>query len=155
MKKKEMVSKIENLVKNVENLYKLNDKLVRDMEEAQDKLNYILNADKSCRLHLESEFSYKTNKYHTYLYADYFNHNIFRKINNAQVSRLNCLDDLDSIVLKDLEKEILKEFTVKENKKYISIYYKTERICYIITKENCQVSTVPLDVAKYLLLKEN
>ena len=62
MKKKEMLSKIENLVKNVENLYKLNDKLVRDLEEARDKLNYLLNSDKSCKLHLESEYSFKTNK---------------------------------------------------------------------------------------------
>ena len=105
MKKKEMLSKIENLVKNVENLYKLNDKLVRDLEEAQDKLNYLLNSDKSCKLHLESEYSFKTNKYHTYIYADYFDYNTFKEINNVQVSNLCNLDDLDSTVLKDLEKD--------------------------------------------------
>ena len=109
-----------------------------------------------CGLYLlESEFSFKTNKYHTYIYADYFDYNTFREINNVQVSNLCHLDGLDSTVLKDLEKEILKEFSVKENKKYVSIYYKTEHICYIITKENCQVSAVTLDVANCLLSKEN
>lgn len=162
MKKKEMLSKIEQLESkieqledDIENLYKLNNKLIRDMEKAQDELNYLLNPDKSCRLHLKSEFNFDTNKYETYIYVDYFNYNTLREINDVKVSCLYHIGGLDPIVLKDLEKEILKQFSVKENKKYISIYYKTERVCYIITKENCQVSTVTLDVANYLLSKEN
>lgn len=152
MKKKEMLSKIENLVEHVENLYKLNDKLVRDMEEIQDKLNYLLNPNKSCKLCLLKYYGYNSG---VYLCASYLNDNNYQKINQLKVAALPHLNNLDESILKDIEKEILKEFSVKENKKYVSIYYKTEHICYIITKENCQVSTVTLDVANYLLSKEN